>query len=82
MLLVIIGATPEGEKELGGLIEGVRERAIPKKSSSLTSNDVGLRWGLSSRSPTVRLAFGRRRHGQRCWAHVTANVLNKLSKSQ
>ena len=47
----------------------------PGKSSSSTSNGGGLRW------EAVEEVWPRTR-GQRCWVHKTANVLNKLPKSQ
>src|ERR1700693_2917127 len=64
-LLVIIGATPEGKKELVGLIDGVRGRAASWGGRVQAGEEV---W------PKTR--------GQRCWVHKTANVLNKLPKSQ
>ena len=49
----------------------------------------GFRSGPSSRSPTAQLGFWQaieevwpKTRGQRCWVHKTANVLNKLPKSQ
>ena len=59
-LLVIIGATPEGKKELVGLIDGVRESAQSWKELLLDLKRRGLRWGRNSRSPTARSASGRR----------------------
>ena len=41
-LLVIIGATPEGKKELVGLIDGVRESTQSWRSCSSISSGVGL----------------------------------------
>ena len=41
-LLVIIGATPEGKKELIGLIDGVRERAQSWKDLMLDLKRRGL----------------------------------------
>ena len=59
-LLVIIGATPEGKKELIGLTDGVRERHNLGKNCSSTSSGVGSPWAPSSRSPMARSASGRR----------------------
>jgi hypothetical protein len=56
-LLVIIGATPEGKKELVGLIDGVSESTQSWKELLL---DLKLGWRPSSRSPTARSASGRR----------------------
>jgi transposase-like protein len=85
-LLVIIGATPEGKKELVGLVDGVRESAQSWCCS--TSSGVGWRWDRSWRSADGELGFWKaieevwpRTRGQRCWVHKTANVLNKLPKS-
>jgi putative transposase len=44
-LLVIIGATPEGKKELVGLIDGVRESAQSWKELLLDLNRRGLAMG-------------------------------------
>lgn len=59
-LLVSIGATPEGKKELVGLIDGVRESAQSWKELLLDLKRRGLRWDPSSRSPTAPSASGRR----------------------
>ena len=63
-LLVIIGATPEGKKELVGLIDGVRECAQSWKELLLDLKRRGLRWDPSSQSPTAPSASGRR--SRRC----------------
>jgi transposase-like protein len=88
-LLVIIGATPEGKKELVGLTDGVRESAQSWKDLLLDLKRRGL-----SMSPELAIADGAlgfwqaieevwpKTRGQRCWLHKTANVLNKLPKSQ
>jgi putative transposase len=87
-LLVIIGATPEGKKELVGLIDGVRESAQSWKELLLDLKRRGL-----SMAPNLAVADGAlgfwqaveevwpKTRGQRCWVHKTANVLNKLPKS-
>jgi transposase-like protein len=61
----------------------------PGGSCSSTARSVGSRWGPLSRSPTARWAFWQaveevwpKTRGQRCWVHKSANVLNKLPKSQ
>jgi putative transposase len=88
-LLVIIGATSEGKKELVGLIDGVRESAQSWKELLLDLKRRGL-----SMAPELAVADGAlgfwqaieqvwpKTRGQRCWVHKTANVLNKLPKSQ
>src|SRR5438876_1358775 len=88
-LLVVIGATPEGKKELVGLIDGVRESAQSWRDLLLGLKRRGL-----ARGPELAVADGAlgfcqaveevwpQTRGQRCWVHKTANVLNKLPKSQ
>jgi putative transposase len=51
-LLVIIGATPEGKKELVGLIDGVRESAQSWRELLLDLKRRGLATGPSSRLAT------------------------------
>ena len=88
-LLVIIGATPEGKKELVGLIDGVRESAQSWKELLLDLRRRGLAMGPELAIADGALGFWQaleevwpKTHGQRCWVHKTANVLNKLPKSQ
>jgi putative transposase len=88
-ILVIIGATPEGRKELLGFTDGARESAQDWRELLLDLKNRGLLiapelaiadgalgfWkALGELWPTTR--------EQRCWVHKTANVLNKLPKSQ
>lgn len=87
-ILVLIGATPEGKKELVGFTDGLRESAESWRGLLLDLQKRGLR-----RPP--KLAVGDGALGfwkalgevwpttldQRCWVHKTANVLNKLPKS-
>src|SRR6202040_3054733 len=86
--LVIIGATPEGKKELVGLIDGVRESAQSLKELLLALKRRGLAMGPELAVADGALGFWQaveevwpRTRGQRCWAHKTANVLNKLPKT-
>src|SRR5215204_1705446 len=87
-MLVLIGATPEGKKELLGFQVGVRESAQswrellvdPKArglamAPELATGDgaLGFWKALEEVSPTTR--------HQRCTVHKTANVLDKLPKS-
>ena len=88
-LLVIIGATPEGRKELVGLIDGVRESALSWKELLLDLKRRGLQMGPELAVADGALGFWQaieevwpETRGQRCWVHKTANVLNKLPKSQ
>jgi putative transposase len=88
-LLVIIGATPDGKKELVGLIDGVRESGQSWRELLLDLKRRGL-----SIAPELAVADGAlgfwqaieevwpQTRAQRCWVHKTANVLNKLPKSQ
>src|SRR4051812_25619819 len=88
-LLVIIGATPEGKKELVGLIDGVRESAQSWRELLLNLKRRGLAMGPELAVADGALGFWQaveevwpQTRGQRCWVHKTANVLNKLPKSQ
>jgi putative transposase len=87
-LLVIIGATPEGKKELVGLVDGVRESAQSWRELLLDLKRRGLATGPELAVADGALGFWQaieevwpRTRGQRCWVHKTANVLNKLPKS-
>ena len=88
-LLVIIGATPEGKKELVGLIDGVRESTQSWRELLLDLKRRGLVIGPELAVADGALGFWQavedvwpKMRGQRCWVHKTANVLNKLPKSQ
>ena len=88
-LLVIIGATPEGKKELVGLIDGVRESAQSWKELLLDLKRRGLAIGPELAVADGALGFWQaieevwpKTLGQRFWVHKTANVLNKLPNSQ
>ena len=87
-ILVLIGATPEGKKELLGFQVGVRESAqswrellIDLKARGLAiapelatgDGALGFWRALEEVSPTTR--------HQRCTVHKTANVLDKMPKS-
>ena len=73
-MLVLIGATPEGKKELIGFRTGMRERA----ESGRNRRARGRRLSLALESS--RATFPSTRH-QRCWLHKTLNVLDKFPKS-
>ena len=86
-MLVIMGATPEGKKELVGLLDGERESKISWKELLLRLKRRGLKEGPLLAVADGALGFwpaleevypGTRE--QRCWVHKTANVLDKLSK--
>ncbi len=88
-ILVIIGATPEGRKELVGFTDGARESAHDWRELLLDLKRRGL-----DVSPELMIADGGlgfwkaagevwpKTAEQRCWVHKTANVLAKLPKSQ
>ena len=86
-ILVVIGATPEGRKELVVLADGFRESEQSWKEVLLGLKRRGMKidpelaigdgaLGFWKALPQV---FGAARE-QRCWVHKTANVLNKLPK--
>lgn len=88
-ILVVIGANADGKKELLAMVDGYRESADSWKELLLDLKQRGLTvdpklvvgdgaLGFWKALPQV---FGTTR-GQRCWVHKTANVLNKLPKSQ
>jgi putative transposase len=88
-LLVIIGATAEGKKEFIGLTDGVRESAQSWRELLLDLRRRGLTAGPKLAVADGALGFWQALEevwpnscGQRCWVHKTANVLNKLPKSQ
>ena len=87
-MLVLIGATPEGKKELVGFQVGVRESAqswrellVDLKARGLViapelatgDGAFGFWKALDAVSPTTR--------HQRCTVHKTVNVLDKMPKS-
>lgn len=88
-ILVVVGATPEGKKELVALSDGYRESEASWRELLLGLKSRGLKvdphvavgdgaLGFWKALPQV---FGTTRT-QRCWVHKTANILNKLPKSQ
>src|SRR2546428_3168450 len=87
-MLVLIGATPEGKKELIGFQVGVRESAqswrellIEVKSRGLTTApEIAVGDGALGFWRALDEVFPGTRH-QRCWVHKTANVLNKVALS-
>ena len=87
-LLVLMGATAEGRKELIAVMDGVRESKqswqellLDLKQRGLTKppklavgdGALGFWAALREVYPTTR--------EQRCWVHKTANVLNKMPKA-
>ena len=87
-MLVLIGATPEGRKELIGFQVGIRESSqswrellVDLKTRGLAiapkiavgDGALGFWKALDAVWPTTK--------HQRCWLHKTVNVLNKVAKS-
>ena len=87
-MLVLMGATPEGKKELIGFQTGMRESAqswkeliVDLKARGLSiAPEVATGDGALGFWKALDEAFPTTRH-QRCWVHKTANVLNKFPKS-
>ena len=87
-MLVILGATPEGRKELVGFQVGIRESAqswrellVAIKARGLSvPPEIAVGDGAMGFWRALDEVFPGARH-QRCWVHKTANVLNKVPKS-
>lgn len=87
-LLVLMGATEDGKKELVAIWDGHRES---KKSWSTVLQDLKRR-GLSN-EPRIAVGDGAlgfwaaieevfpNTKSQRCWVHKTSNILDKMAKS-
>lgn len=87
-LLVIIGATPDGKKELVAIDGGFQESELSWKALLVDIQSRGLKTGPSLCVGDGALGFWKAvsqvypdSRWQRCWVHKTANVLNKLPKS-
>ena len=87
-MLALIGATPEGKKELVGFQTGVRESAqswrellidIRRRGLEIAP-DLAIGDGALGFWKAIEEVFPGTRH-QRCWVHKTANVLNKVALS-
>jgi putative transposase len=87
-MLVMIGATPEGGKELVGFQVGVRESAqswrellVEVKRRGLTiAPEIAVGDGALGFWKALDEIYPGTRH-QRCWVHKTANVLNKVPRA-
>ena len=87
-MLVLIGATPEGKKELVGFQVGVRESAQSwrellvdvKRRGLALAPEIAVGDGALGFWHALDAVFPGTRH-QRCWQHKTVNVLNKVPKS-
>ncbi len=87
-LLVIIGATKDGKKELLALESGFRESELSWTELLLDIKRRGLTHPPELAVGDGALGFWKalakvydNTRWQRCWVHKTANVLNKLPKS-
>ena len=87
-MLVVVGATPEGKKELVGFQTGARESAQSwrellldiKRRGLPIAPDLAVGDGALGFWKAIEEVFPSTRH-QRCWVHKTANVLNKVALS-
>jgi transposase-like protein len=87
-MLVLIGATPEGKKELVGFQVGARESVQSWRELLVEVKQRGLKIapeiavgdGALGFWKAIDEVFPGTRH-QRCWVHKTANVLNKVALS-
>jgi len=89
-LLVVIGATKDGKKELITIDSGLRESELSWTELLLDIKRRGLQDGpeLAVGEDDGALGFWKALskvydncRWQRCWVHKTANILNKLPKS-
>ena len=88
-ILVVMGATPEGRKELVAVQDGLRESEQSWRELLLDLKARGLAQppklavgdGALGFWAALRKVFGETRE-QRCWVHKTANVLNDLPKGK
>jgi len=87
-ILVVIGATAAGKKELLAVTDGYRESEQSWRELLLDLKNRGLRMapelatgdGALGFWAALRKVFPTTRT-QRCWVHKTANILNKMPKS-
>ena len=87
-MLVIMGATPDGKKELVAILDGYRESKQSWSELLLDLKHRGLKKtpklavadGALGFWAALREVFPETRQ-QRCWVHKTANVLSKMPKS-
>jgi transposase-like protein len=87
-LLVLMGATAEGQKELITVVDGYRESEqswyellIDLKNRGLSlAPKLAIGDGALGFWAALRKVYGETRE-QRCWVHKTANILNNMPKS-
>ena len=87
-LLVIIGVTEHGNKELVAVVDGYRESSDSWEEVLVNLRQRGLTDGPKLATGDGAMGFWSALskiypecEHQRCWVHKTANVLNKLPKS-
>lgn len=88
-ILVLLGATAEGDKEVIAISEGYRESEQSWKTLLLHCQERGLVIEPELAIADGALGFWKalpkvwpKTRGQRCWVHKTANVLDKIAKGQ
>ncbi len=87
-ILVLMGATADGKKELIAVLDGYRESEQSwsellldlKQRGLTTAPKIAVGDGALGFWAALRKVFPETRE-QRCWVHKTANILNKLPKS-
>ena len=87
-LLLLMGATANGQKELIAVVDGYRESEQSwyellidlKKRGLVLAPKLAVGDGALGFWAALRKVFGETRE-QRCWLHKTANVLNNMPKS-
>lgn len=87
-ILVLIGVNEEGQKELIGIHDGVRESTLSWKEflQNLKSRGMNVTPSLAIGDgalgfwSAIEEEFPKCRQ-QRCWVHKTANILDKMPKS-
>ena len=87
-ILVIMGATSDGVKELIAVDAGLRESTTSwkglllqlKRQGLTTAPDLAIGDGALGFWAALSEVYSSTKH-QRCWVHKTANVLDKLPKS-
>jgi len=87
-LLVIIGALPDGKKELVGIYDGHRESKLSWKEALIDLREKGMTISPSLAVGDGALGFWAalrevfpETQEQRCWVHKTANILDKMAKT-
>lgn len=87
-LLVLMGATVDGQKELVAVVDGYRESEqswyellVDLKGRGLSlAPKLAIGDGALGFWTALRKVYGETRE-QRCWLHKTANILNNMPKS-